>query len=217
MSRSNEGSQLAAAGLVLTRALCFACTAGAVIGGVAGTISWPVVGTFYGAGVGVVVGAGAGIVDGLVLAAVARQTRSAWVARLASGIVSSGLAPITASQAGAFLPVEPVAGQATLVAVCLMLGAALGPMIAYGVEPISLGRGPTPRPLAQLGARLLLLGVAIGGVLGGGAGLVIGISAYLPTAPFAAVEGAVLGSVSGLVLALLLGAAAVLPRLRMRR
>jgi hypothetical protein len=217
MSRSNEGSRLATAGQVLARAICFGCAAGAVIGGVVGTISWPVVGTFYGAGIGVFVGAGAGIVDGLVLAGVARQTRSAWVARLASAIVSSGFALITASRAGAFRPVELATGEPTLVAACLLLGAALGPMIAYGVEPISFGRGPNPRPLAQLGASLLLLGVAIGGVLGGCAGLLIGISSYLPTAPFAAVEGAVLGAVSGLVLALLLGAAALLPRLRMRR
>jgi hypothetical protein len=217
MSRSNAGSRSAVMGPVLTRAICFGCAAGAVIGGVVGTIDWPVVGTFFGASTGTFVGAGAGIVDGLALAGVARQGRPAWVARLASGIVSSGFALVAASRAGQFRALEPVAGQATLVAVCLLLGAVLGPMIAYGVEPISSGRVPTPRPLPQLGARLLLWGAAIGGALGGTAGLVIGILAYLPTAPFAAVEGAALGAVSGVVLALLLGATALLPKLRMRR
>jgi CDP-diglyceride synthetase len=57
----------------------------------------------------------------------------------------------------------------------------------------------------------------VGGVLGAIVGLVVGIHAYLPTSPFAAVEGASFGCVSGVVLALLLLAVAVLPRLRTHR
>jgi hypothetical protein len=217
MSRSNGDSRLAAIGPVLARAICFGCGAGAVVGGVVGTIDWPVVGTFFGASGGVFVGAGAGIVDGVVLAGVASAGRRVWIARLASGVVSSGFAWIAASRANEFRSLQHVAGQVTLVTVCLLLGAGLGPMIAYGVEPISSRRGSIPRPLPQLGARLLLWGAGVGGALGGTAGLLIGIFAYLPTAPFAAVEGAVLGAVSGVVLALLFGAAALLPRLRVRR
>jgi hypothetical protein len=217
MSRSNADSRLAAIGPVLARAICFGCGAGAVFGGVVGTTDWPVVGTFFGASVGVFVGAGAGIVDGLVLAGVARAGRSVWIARLASGVVSSGFAWIAASRASEFRSLQHVVGQVALVTVCLLLGAAFGPMIAYGVEPISFGRGPTPRPLSQIAARLLLWAAAIGAGLGAMVGLIIGLFAYLPTAPFAAVEGAVLGATSAVVLTLLLGAAALLPRLRMRR
>jgi uncharacterized membrane protein YdjX (TVP38/TMEM64 family) len=54
-------------------------------------------------------------------------------------------------------------------------------------------------------------------VLGGIVGLVVGIHAYLPTSPFAVVEGASFGCVSGVVLALLALAAAVLPRLRTKQ
>jgi hypothetical protein len=111
----------------------------------------------------------------------------------------------------------------TLVAVCLLLGAVLGPMIAYAVKPISSGCGPTPRPLAQTGARLLLWGAGAGGALGGVAGLLMSISTYLPDseylpdAPMRAAEGAALGAASGIVLCLLFEVAALLPRLRMRR
>ena len=217
MSQSNVARRSASMGLVVARAICFGCGAGAVVGGVIGTIEFPLVVTFFGAGIGAFVGAVAGVVDGVVLAGVARGGRSAWVARLASGVVASGFAAITASHHGPYRSLESVPGQATLVTVCFLLGAALGPMIAYGVEPISFGRGPASRPLSQIAATLLLGGAAVGGTLGGIAGLVIGISAHLATAPFALVEGAILGAVSGVVLALLLGAAAILPRLRVRR
>lgn len=216
MSQSNVERRLSVTGPILIRAICFGCLAGAVVGGVIGTIEWPVVVTFFGAGIGAFVGALTGVVDGVVLAGVARRGRSVWIARLASGIVSSGFAWTTASQHGRYQSLASVPGQATLVAACLLLGAVFGPMIAYGVEPVSFGHGPTPRTLSQIAGRLMLWGAVVGGALGGIVGLVIGISSYLPTAPFAAVEGAVLGTISGVVLALLLGAAAVLPRLRVR-
>lgn len=72
-------------------------------------------------------------------------------------------------------------------------------------------------PLSQLASRALVWGAAGGAVVGAVTGLVIGIWAYLPTAPFAAVEGAVLGSVSGTVMAFLLGGVAAIARLWARR
>jgi hypothetical protein len=49
MSGLKAGGRLATMGPVLTRAVCFGCSAGVEIGGVAGTVDWPVVGTFFGA------------------------------------------------------------------------------------------------------------------------------------------------------------------------
>jgi hypothetical protein len=199
---------------VLMRGICFGVSAGAVIGGVVGTADWPVVGTFFGALAGVLIGAGAGALDGAVLAEVAGRTRSAWTARLASAAVTSGFALIAVSRAGAFRSLGHLPGSAALVTVCLLLGAVLGPMIAYGVEPISFGRGPLPVPLSRFVATWVRWGAVVGGVLGGIVGLVSGVHAYLPTSPVAAVEGASFGSVSGVVLTLLLLTAVVLPRLR---
>jgi hypothetical protein len=217
MSRSNAGSRQATMLPVLTRGICFGGSAGAVIGGVVGTVDWPVVGTFFGGLAGVLVGAGAGALDGAVLAEVAARTQSAWTAHLASAAVSSGFALIAVSRAGAFRSLGHVAGKATLVTVCFLLGAVLGPMIAHGVEPISFGRGPVPVPLSRFVATWVRWGAVVGGVLGAIVGLVVGIHAYLPTSPFAAVEGASFGCVSGVVLALLLLAVAVLPKLRTHR
>ena len=75
----------------------------------------------------------------------------------------------------------------------------------------------TAVPLSQLASRALVWGAAGGAVVGAVTGLVIGIWAYLPTAPFAAVEGAVLGLVSGTVMAFLLGGVAAIARLWARR
>ena len=217
MSRSNAGSRQATMLPVLTRGICFGGSAGAVIGGVVGTVDWPVVGTFFGALAGVLLGVGAGALDGALLAGVAGWTRSAWTARLASAAVSSGFALTAVSRAGAFQSLSHLAGKATLVTVCFLLGAGLGPMIAYGVEQISFGRGPVPVPLSRFVATWVRWAAVVGGVLGGIVGLVVGIHAHLPTSPFAVVEGASFGCVSGVVLALLLLAVAVLPRLRTHR
>ena len=217
MSRSNAGSRQATMLPVVTRGICFGGSAAAVIGDVVGTVDWPVVGTFFGALAGVLLGVGAGVLDSALLAGVAGRTRSAWTARLASAAVSSGFALIAVSRAGAFRSLSHVAGKATLVTFCLLLGAALGPMIAYGVEPISFGRGPVPVPLSRFFATWVRWGAVAGGVLGGIVALVVGIHAYLPTSPFAVVEGAWFGCVSGVVLALLALAVAVLPRLRTKQ
>src|SRR5664280_3443741 len=137
MSRSNAGSRQATMLPVLTRGICFGGSAGAVIGGLVGTVDWPVVGTFFGALAGVLLGVGAGSLNGAVLAEVAGRTRSAWTARLASAAVSSGFALIAVSRAGAFRSLGHLAGKSTVVAVCFVLGAGLGPMIASGVRPLS--------------------------------------------------------------------------------
>ena len=80
-----------------------------------------------------------------------------------------------------------------------------------------MARDRAPMRLPQLAARLLQWGALIGASLGAIVGLIIGMLTYLPTSPFALVEGAILGAVSGVVLAFVGGAVAVMPRLRSRR
>lgn len=65
--------------------------------------------------------------------------------------------------------------------------------------------------------RFLVWGASVGAGAGAVAGVVIGIRTYLPTAGFAAVEGAAFGTVSGLMLACLAAGASLLPRVRARR
>ena len=217
MIRADAGAPADPVLPVIVRGVGFAAGAGVVVGGVVGTIDWPVVVTFFGALAGVGVGAVTGAVDGLVLAVVARRTRSRWFARGASGLVWLVAALLATSAGEQFAATRHLAGRAAVVAVCLLLGAAVGPLIARGVEPVTGARGPAAVGLPQTAGRLLLWGAAAGGGLGAIAGVIIGIRAYLPTAPAALVEGAVLGAVSGVVLAFLLAAVVVLPRLRARR
>ena len=214
--RANTGPSVDPVLPMIVRGVGFATAAGAVVGGVVGTIDWPVVVTFFGALTGVGVGAVTGAVDGLVLAVVARWTRSRWFARGASGLVWLVAALLATSTGEQLAATRHLVGRAPVVAVCLLLGAAVGPLIARGVEPVTGARGPAVG-LPQIAGRLLLWGAAVGGGLGAIAGVIIGIRAYWPTAPAALVEGAVFGAVSGVVLAFLLAAVAVLPRLRARR
>lgn len=217
MIRAKTGAPVDPVLPMIVRGVGFATAAGAVVGGVVGTIDWPIVVTFFGALAGVGVGAVTGAVDGLVLAVVARWTRSRWFARGASGLVWLVAALLATSAGEQLVATRHLVGRAAVVAVCLLLGAAVGPLIARGVEPVTRARDPAAVGLPQIAGRLLLWGAAAGGGLGATAGVIIGIRAYLPTAPAALVEGAVLGAVSGVVFALLLAAVAVLPRLRARR
>jgi hypothetical protein len=54
----------------------------------------------------------------------------------------------------------------------------------------------------------------IGAAIGAAVGLALGVTSYLPTAPFAAGEGALFGSVIGVFLALVGIAVFIGPRLR---
>lgn len=69
---------------------------------------------------------------------------------------------------------------------------------------------PPVRSPGLLIGRWLALGGIGGAVVGAIVGLVIGLRTYLPTAPFAAGEAAVLGTFGGAVLGLLAGVVAAL-------
>jgi hypothetical protein len=184
---------------------------GGVLGATVGTVDWPVVGTFFGAIGCASAGVTIGVADAALLTLLARRTRSKWAARVASGVVAAaGLGWASTLTGPAEVP-RPLA--AALLAIALLLGAALGPLIAYGAAPAPDGR-PTGPGYASALARFLRWGAALGGGAGAVTGLAIGIRAYLPTSPFAAVEGAAFGVVSGVALGCLAAGVFLLPRVR---
>ncbi len=186
---------------------------GAVAGGIAASVTWPLVATFFGAGFGAGMGALVGMVDAVALTALAGRTRSPWPARAVSAAISGAVAVLLAGHYSGPPGWQQVASLALLVAFAA-LGAALGPAIAFGVSPEPrTRRGRSPAALFGL---ILAWGTALAAGVGAVAGLVIGLLSYPPTAYFAVLELAVLAGVSGAVLACLVGAVAVLPRLRAR-
>lgn len=202
-------------GLVTVRAVMVGIITGAVVGGVIGTIDTPIVGTFFGAMFGSLLGTMSGVADGLVLTGLTSVTRSRWAARLVSALMWLLASCVAVAVNGPFIVLHDTVGQVIVAAVCVLLGAAVGSVIAFGDDQtVLVGRFA---PLPRLASRVLVWGATGGAAVGAVTGLVIGILAYLPTAPVAAVEGAVLGSVSGTVLAVLVGGVAALPRLWARR
>jgi outer membrane lipoprotein SlyB len=181
--------------------------------GLLGTLEWPVVGTFVGVLVGLVVGSAVGLANGASLAILTAATTSRWMARIVVAVTSLACAAIPAYLTGASLRWD-WAGPLVL---GIGLAGAVGPFAAFGVQPVVLHRRLRRWPVRVLVRRIVASGAIAGAGLGGVAGLVIGVVAYLPTAPFAVVEGAVLGSVSGVLLAGLVAAALVAPELRVRR
>jgi hypothetical protein len=181
---------------------------GGVLGATVGTFDWPVVGTFFGAIGGALAGAAVGVPDAAVLMVLARSTRSKWAARITSGAVAAAGLGWASVRGPADLP-RPIA--AVMISIVVLLGAALGPLIAYGAAPDGRPTGPG---LTRAVGRFLAWGAALGGAIGAVAGLLIGLRSYLPTSPFAAVEGAALGVVNGIVLGCLAAGISLLPRVR---
>jgi hypothetical protein len=200
--------------VTLVRGTAAFAALGGVLLGVAGTVDWPVVGTFFAGLTGTLLGAAVGIVATPVLLVLGRFTGSVWAARAASGLMVAAAAVGTALVDAVPLDLStPV--YAALLGVGTVTGAALGPLVTRGAEPVS-GQ-PADQWVSHTAGRLLAWGAALGVVGGAVTGLVIGMQTYLPTSPVAAVEGAVLGLVSGLVAGAAVVGVVVLPRLRPRR
>jgi hypothetical protein len=187
---------------------------GGVVGATVATFDWPIVGTFFGAVEGAMAGAVVGVPDAVVLIFLARSTRSKWAAGITSGVVAAAGLGWASTRAEPVDVPRPI--LALLMSIVVLLGAALGPLIAYGTAPAPDGR-PTGPGLADTVGRFLSWGAALGGAIGAVTGLVLGIRSYPPTSPVAAVEGAAFGAVNGLVLGCLAAAVSLLPRVRAGR
>jgi hypothetical protein len=186
------------------------CCIGLAVGGVVGTVDFPIAGTLFGAVYGLAFGALTGMADGLVLLALARRVGSRPAARWVSALVWLLGAVAAIEQDGPFTLPHDGAGRVALAVLGLLCGATVAPLISPTSDPRLVTRRAQ---VAAIVARLLLWGAIGGAAVGALVGLVIGLRSYLPTAPVAAVECAILGSTSAAVLALLLAGIAVLPRL----
>jgi hypothetical protein len=194
------------------RGITWFAASGGVLAGLVATVEWPVVGTFFGVLAGASWGAMFGVVDALALAWLARGPRSPWAARATSGAIAL-LAAAAYAYAGAGGPRPPIA--VAFVPIAAVVGAVLGPLIAFGVE-FTPGTGIT-RSLGRCVGWFLARGAGVGAAAGAVTGLVIGLRTFAPTAGIAAVEGAMLGVVSGLLLGCLGAAVALAPRVHARR
>ena len=206
-------------GLAVGRGAVFLAGAGAALGGIAGTVDRPFVGTLFGALEGAAVGALVGAVDGLVLGVFLAGVTSKWPARVVSAALALVVELVEVRLYRGAIDV-PVAVEAALVVVGVVAAGALGPLVAYGVKPaarVAVEPVPTAQSPSRVTGRVVAWGACGGAGIGAVAGFVIGVRAYLPTSPFAAVEGAVFGSVTGVMLACLTVGIAVLPRTRARR
>ena len=196
----------------ILRGLGFFAAAGLLLGGLAGTVTWPLVGTFFGAIEGAAVGAAVGLLDAILLTAVTRVTRSRWPQLVTSGLISATFAILGVSLYRGPI-VVPTVLTVLLVLASVIVGTWCGPLIGLGVDETSLAARSTSDK-AALARRLIGWGAAIGGGFGAIAGFIIGLASHWPTSPFAAVEGSVFGTVAGTVLACLVTAIAIIPRLR---
>jgi hypothetical protein len=198
---------------VVQRCVGWAVVVAALICGLIGSAEWPVVGTLLGVVTGSVAGAVVGLANGLTLAALTAVTTSRVGARLVAAVTSLGCAVLTAVVTDA----SPRWDWMVAVALGTVLAALVGPLAAFGTQPVVQGPCLARWSVRELLTRVLAGGAVVGAALGGLAGLVIGSITYLPTAPFAIVEGGVLGAVSGVLVALLVATAVVGPKLRVRR
>lgn len=186
------------------------CCAGLAVGGLVGTSYLPIAGTMIGAVYGLAFGALTGLADGLALIALARGVGSRPAVRWVSALVWLLGAVAAIEQNGPFTLPHGNAGRVALAVLGPLFGATVAPLISPTSDPRLVTRRAQ---VAAIVVRLLVWAVIGGAAVGALVGLVIGLRSFLPTAPVAAVECAILGSTSAAVLALLLAGIAVLPRL----
>ena len=99
----------------------------------------------------------------------------------------------------------------SLVTLSVVLGVVLAPMVASGAVVTSSRHGESA---SELFTTIISRGAVIGAVIGAVVGLGVGLYAFAPTAPFAVIEGAIFGTVSSVIVALVIAAVVLLPRVK---
>lgn len=192
--------------LIIGRAVGAGTLAGGVSGLVIGTAILPIVGTGVGTAVGAMAGAGLGLVNGFLLVLTATRTDRRGIFAAVTGVVCGGVGLIGVSLAAGGWSRILIAGwpAPAFLAWCIVLGAALGPVVVRPRESSGRRHGPDVR--ATRIVRFAAYGAAGAATVGAIAGLAVGLVAYAPTAPFALVEGAFLAGPPGALIGALIGA-----------
>jgi len=181
-----------------------------LLGGTAGTLQWPIVGTFFEAIEAAPYGAVVGVFIALVTWPIASER---WAVRLVGGLTSGGAARCALLTYSGPVKVTVIIGWSFVIA-SAALGVVVAPMVASGVEVTSSRPG---EPASERFGKYVVRGLVVGSGLGGVVGLIVGLFAYAPTAPFALIEGGILGAVTGVVASLLVATAVLLPKVKVLR
>ena len=195
----------------LIRGAVLFSAAALLVGGLAGTLQWPIVGTFFEA---LSIGR-FGPVIGVVIAAVTSPMAShRWLVRCTGGIICF-VAALHGVVHYAFQGRSVPLFAWSLVTLSVVLGVVLAPMVASGAVVTSSRHGESASELfTTIISRGAVIGAVIGAVVGLGVGLGVGLYAFAPTAPFAVIEGAIFGTVSSVIVALVIAAVVLLPRVK---
>ena len=191
----------------LIRGAVLFSAAALLVGGLAGTLQWPIVGTFFEA---LSIGR-FGPVIGVVIAAVTSPMAShRWLVRCTGGIICF-VAALHGVVHSAFQGRSVPLFAWSLVTLSVVLGVVLAPMVASGAVVTSSRHGESA---SELFTTIISRGAVIGAVIGAVVGLGVGLYAFAPTAPFAVIEGAIFGTVSSVIVALVIAAVVLLPRVK---
>jgi hypothetical protein len=167
----------------------------ALAGGIAGTLVWPVVGTFFEGLIGAAIGMVVGPLLGLTFASTLHWRRSATGAICACAAVGGIGGWAIAIQTGRASP-----------SIGAVFGAAFGLIIGGSTDrALGLHGSPASPHAMEMVARYALAGLFVAATVGAVGGFVFGVITYLPTSPFAAIEGAVLMTPTGAILGAVAG------------
>jgi hypothetical protein len=183
---------------VLPRSIAVGALTGVGVGGLVGTVIVPLFGTIAGGVIGACVGALSGLGSGLAVATALVFGAGRVGVRLVGASAAGGCALLEATFVFRQESVSTrlIVALLAFIALCVALGSWLAPWVAFAHVGTEYRR--------VIGRAMAVCAVG-GSAVGGLVGLVVGVYAYPPTAPFAVIEAGVFGGMIGAVLGFWVG------------